>query len=438
MSRVLRAAAWPTLLAGLVLMAWAGLRSARYRPGWLEPEVACLRSGECRPADVEAGLTALWWAVGAGAVVLAVGVVLVALRRPPVAVGPPARGRPPLVHAVVVAAAGSAVGLLLELPLLVALFAGAHAVPAALAVLWLVQAEVLAGLGLRLGPPGTSPRRAWLTGLAVSGAATFLVALAVGAGWAGSGDWWLLLLADGALLGLGTAVARLTGEAGRGGSPRHAAVALAVFGVAAFVLLGGVQALVRTGVPALVALGPPLPEEPALTAPAPTAPPASPVPLPPPVTTPPPPRVAADVPCAVGDLDLAVVGFDAAMGARAASVQARNTGDAPCWVEGVPVVTLLQGGRPLALTVEPGRSPTGGPAPVERVGIAPGGTALSLLTWRTYAGWADAQTPQSVTVALDAGSPAVEAGIVGGAPQVPFDIADGGAWGIAPWAPPWN
>jgi hypothetical protein len=119
-------------------------------------------------------------------------------------------------------------------------------------------------------------------------------------------------------------------------------------------------------------------------------------------------------------------------------VQARNTGDVACWVEGVPVVTLFQGGRPLTLTVAPGQSPTGGPASPQRVGIAPGGTAFALLTWRTYAGWADAETPQSVTVALDPTSPAVEAGIVGGLPGAPFDIADGGTWGIAPWAPPWN
>ncbi|MGY1688519.1 DUF4232 domain-containing protein [Geodermatophilus sp. SYSU D01105] len=422
--------AWPTLLAGLSLMAWAGLRSARHRPAWLEPEPACLTSGECTPAEAAAGLTRLWWVVGAGAVLVLLGVALVALRRTGGRTGPPARGSAPSVHAGIAAAVGSGVALLLEVPVFVALFAGPHAVPVALAVVWLVQAEVLTGLDVRLGGPGTSLRRAWLTGLGVSAAATGLAGAAVGAGWVGPDGWWSLPLATGLLLGAGVAVARMAGQARAGTSPRRggsAAVLLGVFGLTAFVLLGGVQALVVAGVSVLVASDPPLPEEPGVTVPAPTtAPPPSPVSLPPPVGSAPPPRVAAGAPCSVGDLDLAVVGFDAALGARAASVQARNTGDAPCWVEGVPVVTLLQGGRPLTLTVEPGQSPTGGPAVAERVGIAPGGTALALLTWRTHAGWADAETPQMVTVALDPSSPPVEAGIVGGSPQAPFDIADAG------------
>jgi hypothetical protein len=96
------------------------------------------------------------------------------------------------------------------------------------------------------------------------------------------------------------------------------------------------------------------------------------------------------VPCAQEDLRLVVGGFDAAMGARAASLRATDVGAAPCWPEGRPVVTLLQDGRPLDLTVEPGQSPTRVPAVEQRVGIAPGG------------------------------------------------YADGGSWGIAPWAPRWH
>ena len=51
-------------------------------------------------------------------------------------------------------------------------------------------------------------------------------------------------------------------------------------------------------------------------------------------------------------------------------------------------------------------------------------------------GWPDAETSPSVTVALEVPSPPVEVGIVGGPPGAPFDLADGGAWAIAPWAPP--
>jgi hypothetical protein len=72
------------------------------------------------------------------------------------------------------------------------------------------------------------------------------------------------------------------------------------------------------------------------------------------------------------------------------------------------------------------------------VGIAPGGTALALLTWRTDAGRADAATPQSVTVALKAGSAPVPVVVHSPSGPAPFDLADGGTWGIAPWAPPWN
>jgi hypothetical protein len=107
-------------------------------------------------------------------------------------------------------------------------------------------------------------------------------------------------------------------------------------------------------------------------------------------------------------------------------------------VAGVPVVVLLQGGRPLALQVGPGETPEGTPAESQRVGVAPGGTAFALLSWRTYGGWADAESPQAVSVALDPSSTLVTAAMPADSGPAPFDIADGGAWGIAPWAPPWN
>lgn len=124
------------------------------------------------------------------------------------------------------------------------------------------------------------------------------------------------------------------------------------------------------------------------------------------------------------------------MGARAASLQATNGGDEPCWVEGTPVVVVMQGGRPLSLSAGPGQTPDGAPAVAQRVGIAPGGAASALLTWRSYGGWADLETPQSVATALDANSSLVAAQIAGAPGPAPFDLADGGAWAIAPWAPP--
>jgi hypothetical protein len=145
--------------------------------------------------------------------------------------------------------------------------------------------------------------------------------------------------------------------------------------------------------------------------------------------------VEASVACTSEDLSFTVGGFDGAMGARAASLQATNAGAAPCWIEGTPVVVVMQGGHPLSLSGGLGQTPDGAPAVAQRVGLAPGEAAFALLTWRSYGGWADVETPQSVATALDANSSLVAAQFAGGTSPAPFDLADGGAWAIAPWAP---
>jgi hypothetical protein len=43
-----------------------------------------------------------------------------------------------------------------------------------------------------------------------------------------------------------------------------------------------------------------------------------------------------------------------------------------------------------------------------------------------------------VTVALAPGRRAADVRTVSDHGTAPFDLADGGAWAIAPWAPPWN
>ncbi len=421
------------LLAGMLVMGAAALRSGRYTPVFIDPDDGppCTYTPDGCPADLDAALAGLWWWVGAGGLLATAGALLLVAALPG-GRGRPARPAPALVHAAVAGVAAVVLAVVGGLPALVLLLAGGdHAVPAVLAGIGLAQAGVLAALAVALGGR-PAPRTAWCTGLAVSAGAVGLAV--VGASGPASGDvWWTVVRDDATAVAVGVLLVRLTTDrwpASRGGVLlRTACVVAALVPVAA--VLAGVASpdtdpRARPAPPAPVAVPP---------APLPTPAPAPAVPEP--VADAPPPPVDADVPCAPEDLDLTVVGFDGALGARAASVQARNTGVVPCWVEGVPVVTLLQGRRPLTLTVEPGRAPGGGPAVVERVGIAPGGTALSLLTWRTYAGWADAETPQAVTVALDPAAPPVEAGIVGGSPAAPFDLADGGTWGIAPWAPPW-
>jgi hypothetical protein len=244
--------------------------------------------------------------------------------------------------------------------------------------------------------------------------------------------WWTPLVVDAGAVALLVALVRLL----RDPLPeRHRAVPLRGLAVAAVAALAAVG-VVTTGMVLRepdwpVYAGTPSPTRPGPEPEATATPEAVEPPAPPPVA-------GVTTPCSETDLDFAVVGFDGAMGARAASLQATNVGSGPCWVEGTPVVVVLQGGRPLNLQVGPGQTPQGAPAQVQRVGLSPGGTALALLTWRSYGGWADADTPQSLTTALDATSTLVPAEVTGASGPAPFDIADGGAWAIAPWAPPWN
>jgi hypothetical protein len=434
--RLGRRLAWWLVVAGGLVMAYGAIATGPYRPDLVDPDPACLVRGECSPAEIESALRALWWVVGAGGVLALIGVALATWLMPTTT--RPARSArlPVLVHAGSAGALVTLVPLVLAVPgLIVLLWGGTHAVPLLLAAVWLAQAGVVTWLDGLAGRPAGTPRRAWMTGLGASAAGIGAAA------WLFLGDrafflpWWAYVLVDGAALALAVLLGRLVTDpvGGRPGDRVRRVAALA-----------GVLGVVGLAVVAVVAAQPgPWPV--AVSAPgrgpvpSPPSPPPSSAPGPPSAPSPSaPPPVPAEVPCTHDDLAFDVPGFDAAMGARGASIRATNLGAQPCWVEGVPVVTLLQGGRPLELTVEPGQAPTGGPAVAARVGIAPGGSALALLTWRTYAGWADAETPQAVTVALDAGSPPEPVDVVSGGQPAPFDLADGGAWGIAPWAPPWD
>jgi hypothetical protein len=432
--RLGRRLAWWLVVAGGLVMAYGAHATGPYRPDLLAPDPACLVRGECTPAQIEAALRDLWWAVGVGAAVALLGVLL-ATWLMPTAARPPRRARlGALAHAAIAGGLATFVPLVLAVPGLIALlWGGEHAVPLLVAAVWLGQAAVVTWLEGPAGNPAGTTRRMWACALLASAAGIGAVAgvLLVRGGF--FLPWWGFALVDGAGVGLAVLTVRLVVDplAVRPGARLRRMAALA-----------GVLGVVGLAVVAVVATRPgpwPVGSPPAVRPPVPGPPSSpSPAPGPPPAPSPtPPPPVPAEVACTPDDLAFEVGGFDAAMGARGASIRATNLGAQSCWVEGVPVVTLLQGGRPLDLTVEPGQSPTGGPAAVTRVGIAPGGSALALLTWRTYAGWADGQTPQAVTVALGAGAPA-EPAAVASADPVPFDLADGGAWGIAPWTAPWN
>ncbi|WP_222196027.1 DUF4232 domain-containing protein [Modestobacter italicus] len=413
------------LLGGLVACA-AALRTGRYTSVWLESQASCELAGECTAAEAAAALRWLWWPVAGGLAVLAVAAVLLAWTLPPASprVEQP---RPAPVHALLAGLIAFGTALLAGFPLLIAAFWGPHAIVVALAAAWLAQAAavLLAGRSARWGL--AAPGQDWLAALLVSGLGAGAVVLT----WqlSDARSVTVLPVVDAVVVATAVLAQRALRRVGHPPAWPSVAGGLAVL-AAGMVLL---VALLTPAAPVAPTVSPaPLAE------PTPTPTPApAPAPAAPPVPEPAPEPVVADQPCAQSDLTFRVGGFDAAMGARAAAVEATNTGAAPCWLEGVPVVVLLQGGRPLALQVGPGETPQGTPAQAQRVGVAPGGSAFALLTWRSYGGWADLETPQAVTVALDASSTLVAAEVDGGG-AAPFDIADGGAWGIAPWAPPWN
>ena len=389
-----RARALPAALiaAGLLVMLAAAIRVGSFRPGW--------------------------WAVGCGALVVVLGVVLTAAVLPgrPSAHAPLPTG--PWGHAALAGGAGLATSAVLAVPGSLDVSLAPPAWAAVLCGLWIGQAVALAALERSVGV--LPPQAAWLAGLGAGGGA---LATALGPFLTGESrhSWAEVVVLDTVALAAVVLAVRL-GIAWTSGSR-----ALAwLWPVAATLALGLAMAAVlapeRAAPPVAGAVQGPVPS-PAV----PTVPAQPPTPLAP---------VAASVPCAQQDLSFAVTAFDGAMGARAASLQATNLGAAPCWVEGTPVVVVMQGGRPLSLSVGPGRTPDGAPAVPQRVGLAPGGMAYASLTWRSYGGWADLETPQSVATALDTNSSLVAAQITGVSGPAPFDIADGGAWAIAPWAPP--
>jgi hypothetical protein len=430
-----RSTPYALVAVGFLVLFVSGSAAGRYTPGWFDPDDAL--PCRCSPEEAASALTALWVWVGVGSALVLGGVLLFSLgvdRTPRRPAGP----LPAPAHALVAGMVGFVLPAALFMPVLFLVILSDHLVPAAVLLALLVHAAAMSGVDRAIGPAWSSPRRSWLTGLAAG-------AIGSGAAWAllfaepTADDDWMPAVVDAAAVAL-VVLAGRTLFAPRSGRTRPG---LAVGAVAA--LAGAALLVVSVAVPDLLL---PRPWHPAVAAPAAavpavptTEPPALPTtsaPVPAPASTTRPPLVGADVPCDQADLAFVVTGWDAAMGARFASVQATNTGDAACWVEGVPSVTLLQGGHPLQLTLEPGQMGDGSPVVVQQVGIAPGGHAYALLDWRTYAGWADDTTPQSVTVALTTGTAPLPAGIVGGHGPAPFDLADGGSWGVGPWAPPWN
>jgi Protein of unknown function (DUF4232) len=165
-------------------------------------------------------------------------------------------------------------------------------------------------------------------------------------------------------------------------------------------------------------------------------PPLLPVPTTIPTPTPgrTPTSVSARRPCSPADLTLAVGEFDFAMGARLASIRASNRSGSACYLDGFATVRLLQGGKPLDLTIattsseQPGMEIDGH---ATRVGIAPGHAARLLMYWRGYSQAADTTTPQTLEVLLRPGVAAVPLEV----PRPLFDLIDGGELRVGNWLP---
>jgi hypothetical protein len=397
-------------------MVLAGGIAARYTPGWFDPEDDCALRGLCgEPSPV---LGRLWWVEGVGFALVVLG--LAAVRRPPY--DPGRRPAPAALHTAVVGLAGAVLFLIAGPVLLFAVLISTQAACAALCLLWLLQIGVLTTADRAFGPAvparrlGAADPLTGLFALAVVAAGGLALAKDVFT----TADGVLLVLLHGGCLAVGSLVTR------RG--PTVGTIVVAVLGLVA---VGAV--VVQSGVLA----APPAPVvRSAPVAPATTTPPPVPIvtPAAPPTTSTPTPTVAASVPCAAHDLAWSTVGWDAAMGARAVSVAATNTGPRPCYLDGFAGVRIDRGPRALQLTVQDGdpTDPYIG-ASASRVGVAPGGTVSFPLAWRMHAAGTDPTTPQSLQVALPAEGTWSDVALSAG--PAPFDLADGATITVGGWRP---
>jgi hypothetical protein len=307
---------------------------------------------------------------------------------------------------------------------------------ATLAGFWLLLGRALEALQPALGRrPGTSIARvgtsvdvdvderdqAYLSSLAVAG----LAALAAGAAVVlDAADYWWAVTTAGLVAAAATVLSDVVPwmrwPAGR-------AVAALVAGGTAVSRLGsalGALGLLEPAEPPRTA-----PRSPVDVAPRPPAPlPSTTVPGPSRTSTN--PGIHARTPCALTDVRLALEGFDAAMGARAATLRASNSSTRACYLDGFATVSLTQAGQPLDVTS--GTTSSERPGSVgraTRVGIAPGGAATAVLYWRGYGAAADTTTSQTLEVTLRQGTQPLSVAV---GPQL-FDLVDGGELRVGNW-----
>lgn len=126
-------------------------------------------------------------------------------------------------------------------------------------------------------------------------------------------------------------------------------------------------------------------------------------------------------------LEVAVAGFDAALGSRYLLLRATNATPDPCVVEGRPEVGFLRASGTLAPDVETG-TPTGTPAP-EALVVAPGGTVSAQLRWGAMSTSQDPDVTVALLVTPVPGGAAVRLD----APEGGIDVLAGAAVEVGAW-----
>jgi Domain of unknown function (DUF4232) len=430
-------------LPGLAVMVWAGVTAQRYTPSWFDVGDTCFNRQPCfSEAESASVLRSSAWMGWAGLLLVLLGVGLCAWAQSSTHRSTPS-GQGAAVHAGVSALlAGPAAAAGLALSWLGAMLGLGWAV---LVIAWLTLAAVLEELDRSLGRE-RGDRAAYLLSLETALVApavlagTLAVLGRVGARYAGSGNPFAMQFI-GALVLSGLAVAAVT-ALGDVVQDRHfqpwagwtaaAVTGLAVIGAA----LGGLGLLETpkvwaSGTWSHVEAYVPPPAAPPPSAPVPTTTPT-------PFSTPTPGRtptsVSARRPCSPGDLTLVLGEFDFGMGARLASIRASNDSGSACYLDGFATVRLLQGGKPLDLTIATTSSESPGSeidGHATRVGIAPGHAARLLIYWRGYSQAADTTTPQTLEVLLRPGVASVPLEV----PAPLFDLIDGGELRVGNWLP---
>jgi hypothetical protein len=419
-------------LPGLAVMVGAGVIANRYTPSWFEVDETCINRHPCFSEEESASvLRSSAWMGWAGLLLVVLGLGLCAWAQSSTHRNTPS-GRGAAVHAGVsglVAVPAAAVGLALGA---FGAFLGQGG--SVYVIAWLTLATVLEALDLSLGR-ARGDRAAYL--LSLESATVGLVAL--GGTLAVLGLGRAQFVGALALSGLSVAAVTALGDVvqDRHFRPWAGWTAAAVTGL---VVLGGALGVLGLLEPPKVWPPGTWYQMDADVRPPAATPPLLPVPttIPTPFPTPAPGRtptsVSARRPCSPADLALTVGEFSFGMGARTASMRASNRSGSASYLDGFATVRLLQGSKPLDLTIATTSSESPGSeidGHATRVGIAPSHAARLLIYWRGYSQAADTTTPQTLEVLLRPGVTPVPLEV----PAPLFDLIDGGELRVGNWLP---